>query len=412
MKTKRLCLIPLFLAASGLWAVDFGLMLDQNANFSAFFEEKGAFAYSASLLPRLSGLIGETGDFYISARAEADYSDTKWSVIPELLRTQISFYPGGGLGFSAGRMHHSDPLGLIAEGLFDGVEISYESPAGTFSAGGWYTGFLYKKRAEIAMTPKEAEALNTGVDYKNFTDSYFAPARVIANLDWEHLGLAGPLQVRFALLAQFDLADDPLNSQYAALKLTLPVGAFAFNLGGCLELIQPSGKFDFSPESIASAAELGAAWTFPTALRQRLSFVGRYSSGAKDGGMAAFLPVTTEVQGNLLKPKLSGISMFQLDYLARLHYTLSLGLTSSYFMRTDLNTYAAYPVLLTSDGGVSADSEGYLLGNEFFARLLWSPVSDIQVNLGGGVFLPSLGNVAPDAAGYWRAELNVVISLF
>lgn len=396
-----LSVLLVFFSALSLWAVDFGLILEQDANAGGFFNNDTDFSYSASLTPRLSGLIGANSDFYISAGIEAAYKDSEWAFMPELFRTQLSLRSGSGLEVDLGRMYHSDPLGFVAEGLFDGVKVSFDSSAGTFSAGGWYTGFLYKKRIEIAMTAKEAEALAAGISYDDFADSYFATKRVIANLGWEHLSLGGPLQVRFAALAQFDLAEtDQLNSQYIIGKFTLPVGAASFSAGGCFELLQYADEFD-----TALAAELGFDWALPTSLRSSLAFTGRYSSGTEDGGMTAFLPVTTEVQGDLLQPKLSGISMLRLDYRLRPHSAVALGLTSSYFIRTDLGTYVGYPVL-------SNDNDGNFLGNEFFARLAWSPVSDLQINLGGGVFLPFMGNVVPDAESYWRAELNVVLSLF
>jgi len=42
---------------------------------------------------------------------------------------------------------------------------------------------------------------------------------------------------------------------------------------------------------------------------------------------------------------------------------------------------------------------------------LWSPASDLQINLGGGIFLPSLGNVAPNEKNFWRIEINAIFSL-
>ena len=100
--------------------------------------------------------------------------------------------------------------------------------------------------------------------------------------------------------------------------------------------------------------------------------------------------------------------MLQVDYTAPLHDTLSAGISSSYFIRNDLTTYSGYP--LSVEG--SDDSGGSFLGNEFFLRLLWKPFSDISVNLGGGVFFPSLGDAAPKVDNIWRVELNVSLLLY
>jgi hypothetical protein len=139
----------------------------------------------------------------------------------------------------------------------------------------------------------------------------------------------------------------------------------------------------------------------PAPFENRLSLLGRFSSGvAEDGSLAAFLPITTAFQGEILKAKLSGLSMVSLDYTARLHRACSASAASSYFIRSDLGTLPNY------------GTEGYFLGNEFFGRLLWSPVSDMQINLGGGAFLPVLGDAAPKADVQWRVELNVILALY
>jgi len=393
---KLLCsLILAFCPLLPAW--DFGMFLNQETGYGGIGSD-GIFDYSIGVVPRVTGLIGQTGEFIISGGFELNYNDG-WDYVPELLRTELSFHSGA-WAFEIGRMYHSDPLGFIAEGLFDGAKLAYNSEAGTFSVGAWYTGLLYKKRANIALTPEEHEANNAPLDYDNFGGTYFAPKRFLGALGWEHLG--GPVQARASILGQFDfIGEKPLNSQYAVVKLTVPVKAFSFDLGGCLELLQNDGEF-----KTAFAAEAGIAYTPPAMFKSRLSLLARYSSGRdRDGQLVAFAPFTSKSQGDILGAKLSGLSVISLDYVVRLHSAFSASLTSSYFIRNDSETFTAYP--LSGD-----DSNGNFLGNEFFARLLWSPVSDLQINLGGGIFLPSMGNAAPKADSLWRAELSVVFSLF
>ena len=378
-----------------LWAVDFGLVLDQTPGFGGYGSD-GQFDYSGMLIPRLSGLLGDNGEFYVSAGLRVDYSNKTWAIVPELLRTEFSWnFSSGDLKF--GRMHYSDPLGFIAEGLFDGVRFSLDTEAGTFSAGTWYTGLLFKNRADITMTSADLQSVAEATDYSDFINTYFASRRIISALEWENPSLGELFRVNLAFLGQSDLSDgDRLNSQYVLGKIAMPYKAFVFSLGGCLELIEAHKEAN----RIALAGELGINWELPTSIEDQLSFLGRFSSGVvKDGSVVAFLPVTTECQGEILKPKLSGISILSLDYVARLHRNLSVDITSSYFIRSDLGTF-------------SYGSDGYFLGNEFLGRVLWSPVSDIQLSLGGGIFLPSLGNAAPKADNLWRVELNVILALF
>jgi len=392
MNDKRLFAFLIFtfyllIFTCSLFALDLGLVLDQSAEYSGSQGDM-EFQYKGILIPRASGLLGAGGSFYVSAGL--NYQNNPWEAAPELLRTDL-YWQSEGLELRAGRMIYSDPLGYIASGLFDGGRLSFNSAAGTFSAGAWYTGLVYKRRAAIEMTAKETELYNSELDYGDFANTYFAPSRVLAALEWEHQGLAESMAARLSLLGQFDLGEGKLHSQYLAGKLSFPAGMLAFDLGGCMELIEASSEMD-----MAFAAELGIAIKDSI---QRLSLLGCFSSG-KGASVAAFLPLTTVSQGHVLAPKLSGVSLAALEYSARLHRTFSLGLSSFYFIRTDFESYPGF------------GNEGRFLGGEFYGELFWSPVSDISVVLGGGAFLPSLGNAAPDANIFWRVNAGLTISLY
>jgi len=138
----------------------------------------------------------------------------------------------------------------------------------------------------------------------------------------------------------------------------------------------------------------------PSKIQDALSFKGRFSSGVAGSTIRKFTPLTTETQGRVLKAKLSGLSMLQLDYLGRLTKTFSFGAETSYFVLSDLD-YAGYP-----------GADGHFLGLEGYARAIWAPVSDIRLSFGGGAFFPQLGNAGRSAGIQWLADFNLVISLF
>jgi hypothetical protein len=391
--------VMLVLLPSVTGAVDFGLVLDQSGGYGGAGDDAD-WDYTGVLLPRVSGLFADNGSFYISAGAAVKFPNEKFTVVPELLRTDF-FWLFDMANLRIGRFYYSDPLGFIADGLFDGLRFTYGTSMGSFNIGAWYTGFLYKSRARITITPDEWESYYEAVDYGDFFNTYFAPRRVLCALDWEHPGLGGLLRTKLSLLAQLDLEGTDTHSQYLTGKLSLPLRAFLFDLGGSFEVKEISGEL-----GTAFAAEAGTAWTLPTAFRSRFSLLGRYTSGEMDGDISAFLPLTSKSQSSILQPKVPGTSMVYLDYVARLHRTFSLSLSSSYFIRNDLETYSGYPV------SGAEEEDGYFLGNEFFGRLYWSPLSDIQLTLGGGIFMPSLGNVAPKLENIWRAEAGLVISLY
>jgi len=383
-KEKNRALLTLLFAfcsllfGNSLWAFDVGLTLDQNAYYPGG-EKNNALAYKVMAIPRLSGLMGDIGEFYVSAGI--NYQNNPKSIIPELLRTEL-FWSQRGMELSLGRISYSDPLGFIASGLFDGERFSYHTDMGSFGFGAWYTGFLYKKRINIEMTGDDRKINDAVFDYNHFTDTYFAPRRILAAFDWEHQGLGERVYARLSFLSQFDLTSTDLNSQYIIGKMIVPFKIFAINLGGCLEFIEENSE----NMDKAFAAELGTAWRTAS---HGFSFLARYSS-AKSASTEDFLPVTTNAQGQIYAEKLSGRSMVSMNYTTRLHPTFTVSLTPSYFFLSNFRNK-------------------FLRGVEIFGACYWSPLPDISVNLGGGAFLPSLGNVGGKAL--WRVELNLVLSL-
>ncbi|MDR0303131.1 MAG: hypothetical protein LBI04_12570 [Treponema sp.] len=395
----------IFLFSSlSVFAVDFGLVYSQDADISvpAFDFEEAAVDLSGVLTPRFTALVGETGDLYISASVKYHYEKSEpMAIIPELARTDFAFSLGN-IDIKAGRMIYSDPLGIVASGLFDGAKFSYISSFGNFHIGGWYTGFLYKEKAAITMTSKEMADSHTKLDYEDFANTYFAPSRILAALEYDHPSLAGGiLGLKSSLIAQFDTGDDKLNSQYLAVSLSVPVNSFIFDAGGCFELIEY--KDETTP---AFAAEFGVTWMLPTVLEKHLKLSGRYSSGVNDDKtIGAFLPLTTVPQGELVEAKFSGLTVLGADFTGRFAKSLSANVVFTYFIRNDLGTYVYYPVSVVS-------SEEFFLGGEIFGRVILNISTGIRLNIGTGVFMPQMGNAAPDADMLWRTKLNLVLSIF
>jgi len=404
MRKIRCLFICLFLSVIlilpvSLGAFDFGLITNQYAGFYNQAGGEDIFEYKGDVLPRFSGLIGDSGDIFISAGLSFGVKD-EFYFVPELLRTEINFRFGGS-SIRAGRIYYSDPLGFIAGGLFDGVQFSYNSSAGLFGIGAWYTGLLYKETAKITMTDNDRDIYGAKLDWDDFAKTYFAPARLLASLDWEHPSIAELFSLKAAITGQFDLsdADVKLHTQYLTLKASIPVKSLLFELGGSLEALQADDEF-----TMAFAGDFGIFWTFSSDFHSRLSFTGHIAGGGVDDFIGAFVPVTTKTYSGVFQPKLSALSVFALNYTARLDRTIGAGLSASCFVRNDLGTFAGYPV--------SGNSEGYFLGTEFLAKVTWSPISDLQLNIGGGAFLPALGDAGPEEQTLWRAEITVTLAIY
>jgi hypothetical protein len=395
MKRLQLFCLCLLLPAF-LFSADFGLI---TGGYAAYLNS--GVEYEGRIIPRFSLPVGDNGDFLVTAAMSVGKDDDdEFYYTPELLRTAFSLRFGEA-GITIGRMHYTDPLGLIADGLFDGVQFYYAGTAGTISAGAWYTGFLYKKTANITMTSKEMSSWYEPLDYGDFADTYFAPKRAIASIDWEQPSLGDFMRLNAAITGQFDLngGDETYHSQYVTLKAGIPAGRFLIELGGSLEIAEAEQV------SIAWAGTAGISYALPSAFNSSLSLTLSLAGGKVNDTIDAFVPITTTYYGNVFQEKLSGLSVAGLNYTALFVPAFGASITARHFIRNDLGTYAGYPI---PAGG----SDTYFLGTEFFARLLWSPVSDLQFNLGGGAFLPSLGNVGTDQDMQWRVELTVVLSLY
>jgi hypothetical protein len=398
-------LAAILIPPAPLAAFDFGLITNQYAGFYNQTDGENIeniFEYKGGVIPRFSGLVGDSGEFLISAGFSFRVKDGFYFV-PELLRTEINFRFGGS-AIRAGRIYYSDPLGFIAGGLFDGAQFSHNTSAGIFSAGVWYTGLLYTETAKITMTDTDMDMYEAELDYGDFADTYFAPRRLLASLDWEHPSIAGLFSLRAALTGQFDLtgADEKLHTQYLTVKASIPLKSLLFEIGGSLETLQ-TVLSDDSKFTMAFAGDFGVFWTPPLNFHSRLSLSGHIAGGGADGFTGAFVPLTTKGYGGVFQPKLSALSILALDYTARLGETIGAGLSASCFVRNDLSTYTSYPA--------GEDSKGYFLGTEFFAGIVWSPVSDLQLNIGGGAFLPALGDAGPQEQALWRAEITMTLAI-
>jgi len=407
-------LLFLILPLLSLSALDWGLILDQsgsieNTNYVGDKTDNLAdgIVYSGSLIPWLSTPIGSAGKLFLSAGVTAELINTEFTIVPQLLRTEFIYNFGEGKELKAGRMDYADPLGFIANGLFDGAQFSFNiGNIGTLGIGAWYTGLLYKRNAKITLSGDDWTSYYTMLDYSQFMDTYFSSRRLIAAVDWDYPDVTDWLRLKAALIGQFDFNGfaDKYHSQYLMVKGTIPFEKFVFDLGFCVEMAEIKKEYADSKLKTGFAGELGIGWMPPTAMRDRLTFTGRFSTGTTkdDGAFTAFAPITTETQGDVLLAKLSGLSMLRLDYTARPMDSLTFYIASSYFILSDLGTYKGFP----------AERNGHFLGNEFSGRLIWSPYSDLRLNLGGGIFLPVLGNTDSKSDPLWRVELSAILVIF
>jgi hypothetical protein len=387
---------------------DFGLLLTQDiAVFHDSYFGNTDFIYKGNAVPRFSLLMGKTASFITSMGFGIEYGsdNNELNKTFELLRTEFSIHFWG-FGLRVGRFSYSDPMKFVADGLFDGIQLTHNSSFGQFGLGGWYTGALYKNNANILMNSNDWAIYNTPLLKYHYFKNYFAPRRGIISVDWEHPSLGTSVQLKTALTGQFDMSnmDEKYYSQYFTLSAGINLKNFLIKAGGSIELAEITDGDAVSAVNLGIAGELGFHFSLPSKYNSQIALKARYGSGA--GKMfGAYIPITTTYYGDIFQVGIAGHTIIDLIYSVRFLESLGASLTASYFIRNDLLTPAVYIITGT-------DAEKKLLGLEFFSKLVWSPVSDIQFNLGLGAFLPPFGNNWPKAEAIWKFDLTTIIALY
>jgi hypothetical protein len=417
MKRTGRLLPALFLCCAGTaMALDFGLLVTQNGEFAASGGSDPGFSYTSGYSPWISAELSRTARLYVSAKVSQGYEGDEWNYqpaffLPELSRTVLSWRPASAVYVEMGRLWFQDAQGLIAAGLFDGLNGSLVWGKARISGGILYSGLLYKESARIIMSAKDVENYGRPLDYEDFAGTYFGSRRMLVQTGLE-LGDLGPRSsLTLNGLAQFDLNDDSdLHSQYLEAhyafspldSLTL-LGTAVLGLreGPMVETPADENSTDENSPLPHFAALLGFDWEVPGALQDMIQAEARWSSGAAEK-IAAFTPITALPQGQVFTPTLSGLASFRGKYTARLHRTFTASVEGTYFVRTD-------------EGSVSGQdfsvSDARLLGGELFGSLLWAPKSDIALTLQGGAFFPGTGDVFENEAPvWWEASLGLVLS--
>jgi hypothetical protein len=408
-------------------SLDFGIVFNQYV--SGYFlpieddpvnniknEFDRSFEYRADVIPRVSFLLGDIGMFFMSLGFTMGYNGTYYD-IPELLRTDVMLRFGE-FGIRGGRFHYSDPMNFVVNSLLDGFQVTHNSPMGRFGLGAWFTGILYKKNAQIMITDREQDIYDAPIDRKDYHNTYFAPQRYLVSLDWEHPSVGGFMQVNTAFSAQMDGVRVPgasrFHSQYLTCKVSIPYDDLSFILGGTL------GTFFFLVEGnnfgniqlasnypFALAGELGVYWTLPTSFDSTLSFTGNYATGNEGDFFSSYAPLTARFFGDIFQVKMSGFTIFKLNYSARFHHTFGANFSASYYIRNDVSIH---PGNLVGDGDAGEGAEH--MGAEVMARFVFSPFSDLQFNLGMGSFFPAMGNNWPGAKPIYRIDLTTIFGLY
>jgi len=399
MRRALFLLVLLLCVIGAVFSLDFGLLMDHEIEAT-----NDLFFYSPSFTPWLSWDGGKNVSVYASGILFFEYNnyykigDSGWGkpvFMFDLARTALNWNINENTLLELGRVKYDDVLGFTAAGLFDGARLEMALPQGVISAGLFYTGLLYKETALILMTANDKSRYDAAWD--NDASYYFASSRLLAATRWDMplFGDANTLSAEF--LAQFDLnnSDDYLHSQYVEAAYEFyPTESIGLSAGVLLEIME-------NKQGAAAAFGLyaGMGMEIPGALNDWLNVNIKFTSGSTDKTFPAFMPISSISQGEVFEEPLSGLMLVSGDYSFRINKAMY----TEAFLRYYIRTY--------NDNDNGPSSNGNFYGGEIWASFAWQPFDDVRLTVGGGVFLPGLGNVYPKGTDpMWKVSAILTMS--
>jgi hypothetical protein len=379
---RALLFFSLILAAAGSAAAfDFGLVLSPEGEYVSDTAGEG-FGFTGTLTPWFSSALGETMSLYLSGKMslEYEYETGAWATpfLVELERTELSFRPNQRAYLVLGRQRVRDAGGMILSGLFDGLSGRFGLGGARLSFGAYYTGFLYKKTAEILMTDGDRQAYAAALDYGDF-DTYFASRRALVYGGLEFPDLSSRLSLNLEGLAQFDLnGGGAYHSQYLEARLGIEAAdSLRFSVTGIGALGESAEGEELQAQF---ALALGVDWDVPGALKDMAQAELRWGSGEVNRLIGAYRPVNTTGQGTVFSASLAALMSGKLSYTARPMERVSFTLGAASFWRTDLETFV--------DSELEPGSDARYLGVEATGSVVWALQSALRLTAGGGAFFP------------------------
>jgi hypothetical protein len=394
--------ILIIFTAAAVFPVDFGLNLGGDGEYRGGPMPK-SFSLTGSVSPWISAVLTEKVNFHISGSMTIEYDENQGMgpFLFELERTELNLHPASVAYFTLGRQRFGDMAGMIASGLFDGLNGTLNLGPCRLTLGAFYTGLLYKESANILMTAEDSQRYATPVDAPNL-EGYFASRRILLALTGEFPDLASRFGLGLQGLAQFDLNGDanPLNTQYLELRFLMELAdSLHGNVGGIGELAQSAGEMWWSGAGFG-----GLDWEVPGSLADLVSAEFRWTSGKSGEKFQAFMPVSGKQAGKIFDAGATALMNAGLSYRARPALAFSLELGGAYFIRMDFESLM--------DSELDGASTSRLLGGEVYGSLVLAPDAAIRLSAGGGAFFPQWGEAfAQDTPVRWKVNLGLLLSL-
>ncbi|MDR0527298.1 MAG: hypothetical protein LBG79_05740 [Spirochaetaceae bacterium] len=337
----------------------------------------------------------------VSAINEAVLSNIEnWKIAPELDSARLTIFPDPAFFAELGRIPFSDIISLSANGMFDGAKLRFSAGEHGISASAFYTGLLYKETAKIFLNAQDKD------DY--YRQNYFAPPHLLMSLAY-HFKPESLEGSRFS--AEFIREADMRKGSTSSTMFFLAGAALVLKENITMDA---GGLLSAGVESDESTIGLAALFSLRVHLNQplkaELSFNTNLFWGALDEPLP--LPFINKRQvGLIYDPEVARLLNLQLIYTAILTPTLSFNTSLMLFARLDSDYMPDFWQYIDYQ---NENANGFLLGEEFYAGVIWTPLSDLSFNISAIFFFPDNG---PDSVYIrntpmkWDLRLGLLISM-
>ncbi len=347
------------------------------------------------------------------------YDKGQFFHVPDLSLLSISGR-GPGWSYKAGRFTLRDQRGTLFNALLDGAEYTNTGEQVEHTAGIGFTGFAFKRTSRVIMTAADQRA------FDNASTFSFASPRLGAYYEFtaDFLVAAGGTDpkdqtLNVAVLGELDLrsdeaviADDPNSSK-------LHSGFLQIGMDGRM-----SRSFDYSVNGIFQAganvipndnrtllllgglAEASVTWAPGGSLAPTIIGEFLYSSGdpwtqrsdwegtlfGSGSSLHQYTAFTTRTVGYVYGSRVGNLAYARLGGSLRPSNVISLLLDNYVLFRAVDGPVNEMPI-------DSASGSDLFLGNEIVLTVDLRPLSDVGLQLVGGIFIAN-GQLIPDAVQY------------
>lgn len=348
------------------------------------------FAPSTSLYLKASASV--TNDAVLD-------SESVWKIFGELENARLSVFPHPAFFAEMGRIPYSDILGLIADGAFDGATINFIGAQHQLSASALYTGLLAKETAKIF--------LNSDDEQNYYSEGYFAPPHLVMALSYHYATMKGTV-----FSAEIIRELDTREGVSAGTLFVLGKAAFAL---GTRHNLDAGGVFSLTQENyfltLAASGLVDVRSRLSTPLPAELEFAVNLFWGDIIQPNYAMPVISRRQYGVVFDGTPARLLSTKLGYLARLAPPLSFDASLALYSRLD-TSYVPYWWVYNSNN-YNDGATGFLLGEELYAGVVWTPLSDTSLNLGAAFFFPDTGPnsvYAPHTPMRWDVRCGLLIS--